>query len=243
MNPLAERFDIKPDELALYFHTNAGVGADDLGTFLKRAATVARREGAEIRVIGFEHGSLAVLLKTIKKSKVYKAAKKEFLSAPIKTTKEATLLVGAVAGALIWAFNVDDQVTTPLARAGLAVREECAVTQIDLVTVDNIYVLLDDEKAEKLERANQNERSQIKADRYLQASEDALRGTLEGSVVDIENELHFRPDGFRFLVPIDLNRSEAHEDLFPKAHFRIRGELVTHNGRPDSIIVHSATRV
>jgi hypothetical protein len=239
LNPLAKRYNLQPDELAFYFHTGSGIDADDLGTFLKRAATVARQGGADIRVIGFKSGSLAVILKAIKKSKIAKAVKREFHKAPISTTKDATILAGSVAAAFIWAFNVEEQGVTPLSKAGVEVHTSCNVTQIDLVTVDDVYILLDEKKAETVRKREKKIRPQPD-NRYHKIADDAQSGILQGAVIDVDGEWHFRPDGFRFLVPIDLSRSVGRDEIFPKAHFEVTGQLIIQNGRPDSFIVHSA---
>lgn len=39
------------------------------------------------------------------------------------------------------------------------------------------------------------------------------------------DDLHFRPDRYRYLVPIDLIGSDAAEDLHSGAHFRVFAAL------------------
>lgn len=244
MNPLAEKFGITPNQFAIVFETDRGIEADDLGTFLKRAATLARREGAELRVIRFEHGSLATIFEAAWKSKVAKNAKQEFLKKPIASTGTITAVVGAIAGALIWAFNTSDG-TTPVSRAGASVIEEKCVTEIKMVTVEKTVILMDEEKAKEVRRLDQRKIRPNELEReYVHLIADrASGGTLEGEVISVRGELYFRPDEERFFVPIDFGRMDPSIELFPDAHFRVRGELIMRLGRPNSIIIHSAKQV
>ena len=84
MAEVAERLGLGPDEFAFHFETAVGVDADALATFLKRAATVARRSGADLRVVGMSEGSLDVVIKAIQKG-----ARKELLEKPIGTAINA----------------------------------------------------------------------------------------------------------------------------------------------------------
>jgi len=73
--------------------SNAGVDADKLGTFLRRAATVGRQAGAELRVVGLVPGSLAGIVRTVAKS-----ARAEFKQTPIAATAAGAALVGIWSG-------------------------------------------------------------------------------------------------------------------------------------------------
>jgi hypothetical protein len=245
VNPLSEKFGLAPNQFAILFETNRGIEAGDLGTFLKRAATLARREGAELRVIRFETGSLATIFEALKKSNVAKNAKKEFVKSPIASTGVMTGVVTAVATALIWAFDTDDAGATPIARAGACVVEEKEVTEIKLVTVESTVVLMDEKKARKvreIERTRDRPK-QLEYEQIQLLADRASGGSLEGGVVSIYGELHFRPDGYRFLVPIDFSRMDPAVELYPDAHFRVSGEIIMRHGRPDAIVVHSATQI
>lgn len=242
MNPIAEKFDLRANQFAVLFETDRGIEADDLGTFLKRAATLARQQGAELRVVRFEPGSLATIFEALQKSKIAKNAKKEFVQKPIAGTAAITGIVAAVAGALIWSFDTEKVGPTPISRAGATVIEERNVTAIKLVTVENVVVLMDEEKARYVREID----SMRKTPRMLEHQEirmlkdRASGGSLGGGVISIDGELHFRPDEYRFIVPIDFARMDPRVEVYPNAHFRISGEFIMRNGRPDSIIIRSA---
>ena len=245
MNPLAEKFDLRPDQFAILFETERGIEANDLGNFLKRAATLARQQGAELRVVRFEPGSLATIFQAVRKSEVYKNAKDEYVQKPIAGSLAITGIVGTVAAAFIWAFDVNAAGTTPVSRAGASVIEEKGVTEIALVTIENANVLMDEGKARQVREIDRM-KDRPKALEYeeIRLLEDrASGGSLEGSVISIYGELHFRPDGYKFIVPVDFSRMDPRVEVFPDAHFRISGEIVMRRGRPDSIIIRSAKQV
>lgn len=245
MNPLSEKFRLEPNQFAILFETTRGIEADDLGTFLKRAATLARREGAELRVVRFEPGSLATIFEAVKKSKVVKNSQKEFVKSPIASSGVITGVVAAVAGALIWAFDTEDAGATPISRAGACVVEEKEVTEIKLVTVESTIVLMDETKARRVREIDRDRDhpKQLQYEEMKMLTDRASGGSLEGSVISIYGELHFRPDGYRFLVPIDFNRMDPDVELYPDAHFRVSGEIVMRRGRPDAIVIRSARQV
>ena len=105
MATLAERLELGPNEFAFYFETKVGVDADALANFLKRAATVARQRGGELRVVGFREGSLAVIIEAIKRSKVGRAAAEEFYKKPIDTTIKVSGFVGGIVYAIVQAMS------------------------------------------------------------------------------------------------------------------------------------------
>lgn len=243
MNDLAKRFDLGDDQFAILFETSKGIEADDLGTFLKRSATLARREGIELRVVRFEPGSLATIFKAVRKStkNVRKAVKKEFMKAPIDTTLKATGIVGAVATAMIWAFTPEENGATPVAKAGACVVEEKEVTKITLITQYDTVLLMDEGIARQVRQIEREEKSQrlLPGQSYTLLADRARDGVLDGELLSVAGEPHFRPEGFRFLVPVDLNRSDVSPHLPTEVYVRVTGEIVMLNGRPDTIIVHS----
>ena len=81
---------LQDDEFAFYFSGGTGVVAHELGDFLVRAATVARRNGAELRVIALEPGSLAVVMRPIKRSGA--AVGHEFRKSPIPASAASVAL-------------------------------------------------------------------------------------------------------------------------------------------------------
>jgi hypothetical protein len=243
--PLSEKFDLAPSQFAILFETDRGIEADDLGNFLKRVATIARREGAELRVVRFEPGSLATIFEAVKKSKVAKNAKKEFVKAPIGSSAAITAVVAAVAGALVWAFDAEEAGATALSRAGACVIEEKEVREIKLVTFEQTVVLMNENTARRVrEIDNQRKKHEhIEYDQIQMLTDRASAGTLEGGVVSIYGELHFRPDGYKFFVPINISRTRPDVEIYSDAHFRVTGEIVMRNGRPDTIIIQSAKQV
>lgn len=245
MASLASELQLRPDELAFYFRSEEGVDALELGVFLQRAATVARSRGADLRVTATREGSLAVILRAVRKSSIAKNARKEFTKAPIATTAAGAGLVGMVAGAIIYAMSPNTGKATPLAKAGADVVEQSHVTEIHVVTLNKTTVVMDEIRARQVREVVHRRKRRIPALSRPEVQEligYAREGSLSGAVLDVGGELHFRPDGYRYLVPIDP-RSEAAEELFPDAHFQVRGEVTTHHGQPNTIIIHSARRV
>ena len=245
MSALSEKFALQPDQFAILFETDLGIEADDLGTFLKRAATLARREGVELRVVRFEPGSLATIFRAFKKSKIIKNAKAEFNKKPIASTGVMTAVVGAVASAFIWAFDTEQAGVTPLSRAGACVVEEKEVTQIKLITMQQTVVLMDKKKAHKVREIERkhDHLPELQHEPMKILAHKASEGSLEGDVVSVSGELHFRPDGYRFLVPINVGLMDQESEIFPDAHFRVTGEILMRRGRPDSIVIRSAKQV
>lgn len=68
MASIAEQLGLGANDFILYFETNQGIKAGNLGYLLKRAAKVARNAGAQTRVEGVQRGTLAVFSTAIKKS-------------------------------------------------------------------------------------------------------------------------------------------------------------------------------
>lgn len=245
MASIAEKLGLGPTEFAFYFETGQGVEADHLGSFLQRAATVARQNGAEIRVTGIQPGSLAVILKAVKKSKIVQAAKDEYLKAPIDATVKVTALVGSVVAGITWAMSPSGAGVTPLAKAGAEIVEQHQVNQIQIVTIDNTIVVMDEERAREIRQIEREKRrpSRPRLPYEVQSMvEDARFGTLAGSILAVDGDLHFRPDGYRYLVPVDMANSWNADKIFPGDHIKVAGEIVTIDGQPDSLVIHSIRR-
>jgi hypothetical protein len=237
-------FKLADDEFAFYFDSNSGVDATELGRFLQRAAAVARGQGADLRVVGLRDGSLAVLLKAIKKSKIAKNAKKDFNKAPIATSAAGAALVGAVVSALIVATSCDKP--TPMAKSAADVIEQTSVTQIQLVTVNQTVVIMDEEGARQvraLERQAERPKlltgaadvARLPSPEMRQLSAHMEEGSLTGWLGRFNGELHFSPDGYRYSAPVDLRFANA--DDFPAGRYKVKGDLLLKAGRPDEFVI------
>tara|TARA_B100001778_G_C18114224_1_gene417603 strand:+ start:69 stop:407 length:339 start_codon:yes stop_codon:yes gene_type:complete len=71
-------------------------------------------------------------------------------------------------------------------------------------------------------------------------SEKANAGELKGTVHDVEHTLYFQPDGYRFLVPVDLSQCRERAVLMDGHRFQVHGKLLAKDGRPDHLVVFSA---
>lgn len=242
----AKELNLGADELAFYFASDGGIEASDLGQFLQRAAVVARQAGAELRVTALEPGSLSVIMKAVRGSKVARAAAREFDKSPIQVTAAGAALAGTVATAIALAMSPDEAGVTPLGKAGATVIERHHVERIDVVTIHEAIVIMDRGRARELrslQRRTRRDTALLPAPDVRALTEEGRRGTLTGSVHEVAGELHFRPDGYRYLVPIDLAHSDAAENLYPEAHFRVLADLRTYRGQPHVIVIRSATRI
>jgi hypothetical protein len=232
---------LQPNEFAFYFSTNRGIEANELGDFLKRAATVAKRAGTEIRVIGIEHGSLAVKLTALTK-----AIKKDFMKQPVGPL--LTMGGGAVAAtvaAISWAMQPQGDKVDPLAKSGASVVEKHEVSKIEIITVNQTIVVMDEERAADIReverRARHRETPRLKYDIPAMVA-DMRDHHLEGSTVEIRGVLHFQPDGTNFYVPVDLSKGDMHR-LQADAYYQVQGELRLKNGQPDSMIIFHARQL
>lgn len=243
MVALSEELGLGPDQFAFYFQGESGVEAKNLGTFLQRAATVAGRQGAELRVTAIKPGSVAVVLRALKKTR--KAAAKEVQKAPIATT---TAVAGVVT-AIVVAMQPSSG-PTPLAKAAADVVEHHNVQRIEVVTINQTVLVMDPARAQ---RVRQMEREQPRPgslpalapppEEIRQLVDAGRQGVLTGHVVDIHGKLYFCPDGHSFYVPIQTSLLDPREEIYAEAHFRVRGKLVMVRGQPDSIIVYNAELV
>jgi hypothetical protein len=230
----AEELALSADEFAFYFRSDKGVEAHELGIFLQRAATVARQQRVDLLVIATRSGSLAVILK---------ALRKEFKKAPAATTAAGMAVVGPIVAAIVYAMSPHSGQATPLAKAGSELIEQSHVEQIEVVTINETIVVMDEDRAREIreiERRNKRQVRSLPAPQVQELIEYARKGALDGAVVDVEGELHFRPDGYRYLVPIDIRRSDVTSELYGGSHIRVSAEILTHRGQPDSIVIHEA---
>ena len=75
----------------------------------------------------------------------------------------------------------------------------------------------------------------------VQLVEEARQGGLSGQIELVGDELHFRPDGYNYWVPVDENPARVLPgQVVPGAHIRVRGHIVTRGGQPDRIVVEWA---
>ena len=253
MAATGESLGLQPDEFAFYFQSREGIEASELGTFLKRAAAVAKNAGAEIRVVGIQNGSLAVIMNAIKKSRVAQAAANEFMEKPLDGTLKATKIVGGataivatVVTGIVLAMSPDPEVVDPMAKAGADVVQKQNVETIQIVTLNDTIIVMDEESAYQIRQFERQNRGRKKPPQlsYEMAMmvEDMRERHIAGSIVDIHGALFFSPDDAQFYVPVDMNRSEDADILEPDAHYLIRGELVIKNRQPHSVIIQRARR-
>ncbi|CAL1690587.1 hypothetical protein MMB232_00716 [Brevundimonas subvibrioides] len=236
----ADSLNLSQNDLAFVFDSEVGVDASDLGLFLQRASVVSRRAGAELYVIGLQEGSLAVVARVVRKG--VKAAGEEFKSSPIRTAASGLTLVTAVGVALGLAMTPKAGQVTPLAKAGAALVHEHSVKQISLISIHRTTVIMDQHQAEEVRRlqSEPSHDSQAGQDvRRLIAS--ARSGELSGTVLDVRGELHFRPDGFRYLVPVDRIPQGLAQIIRPNAHITVWGEVLLRDRLPDLLIIRDAS--
>lgn len=228
------------DEFAFHFDTSTGIDAQRLGVFLQRAAKVARDNGADLRIVGIEEGSLDVI------ARVTKAAKKvggEFAANPIKTMAATTVLLKVVIEGLALVMTPAASGATPLAKAGAEIVEKERVQSITIISQGGQVTVMNPVIAGEVRQAERRDRATALPSFRETQRMIADGGELTGSVAEMDGDLYFRPDGHRFAVPIDLDNSDAAKALYPGAHFRVRGELILLRERPYALIVSEATRI
>jgi hypothetical protein len=249
MATVEQRPQIAPDEFAFHFETEVGVDADALANFLKRTASAARRIGGEVRVVGLQQGSLTVILKALKKG-----AAKEFKEKPIDTTIKSTAFVTAVVTAIVHLMSPQLSGDNPLAKAGADIVENHQVSQITIVTNDQNTVVMNPMMAIAVREAAKH-KSLMKDHQGLLAVDspyallsppvaelvrDAQRGELEGMTSVVEGELHFRPIGYRYWVPIEDHRVDGSATLQPGGRYRVSGHIELNERLPDRIVIKQA---
>lgn len=227
------------DEFTFHFDTQRGINAQRLGVFLQRAAKVARDNGADLRIVAIEHGSLDVVARVTKAS--VRKVGDEFAANPVKTTAAGSVLVGLVIKGLVSVMAPSESGATPLAKAGAEIVEQEAVQSITIVSQTGHVIVMDPAIAEQVRQAERGYQAAALPSYRETQKMIADGGELSGLVAEMNGELYFRPDGYRFAVPIDMRNSEATYNLYPGAHFRVRGEMILRRGRPYSLIVSAAT--
>ncbi|MEH6702283.1 hypothetical protein [Parasphingorhabdus sp.] len=251
--PSAKNLTLKPDEFAFYFDTESGVEVDALANFLKRAATLARRHGGELRVLGLREGSLTVRIRAIQKSKIAQNAKKEFVDRPIDTTVKVSPFVVAIVYAIVQAMSPEQSGDTPIAKAAVGVVENHPIKEISIITNDNRIIVMDHQIAKTIRQA-QSEKSPpvanavraptLQVDDVLeQIAASAKHGELMGQFVLVDGTPYFRPDGFHYLVPVNSAESHRVTKIDSDGRYMVFGRIVTVDGLPDSLIIYSATKL
>jgi hypothetical protein len=69
---------------------------------------------------------------------------------------------------------------------------------------------------------------------------DARSGDLSGETSIVKGELHFKPDGYRYWVPVDENPVTANGVLLTGGRYRVSGHIALKGGQPDRIVVDQA---
>jgi hypothetical protein len=155
----------------------------------------------------------------------------EFAANPIKTTAASSVLVGVVIKGLAMVMSPAASGATPLAKAGAEIVEKEPVQSITIVSQGGRVIVMDPVIAGQVRRAERRYHApELPSFRETQRM-IADGGELSGSVTEMDGELYFLLDGHRFAVPIDMQTSEAADTLYPRGHFRVRGELVLRRDR------------
>lgn len=254
MTPHEMQRALDPSEFAFYFKSEVGIEAGDLGDFLKRTATIAKREGAELRVVGFESGSLFVIFKAIAKAAAKTASKvgKAFDEDPLGAAEKSVIIVGAIAGAIVWAMSPDT--SAPLAKAGAEVMEKHEVREINLITANEINVVMDEGSAQRVREVIRDRRERRAEARALhiedyretvpQLEHDPVHRIFEGTFTKIDGEFHFRPDGYNYFVPVDfLHRADSEKIHGDDWMYKIDADLSFRQRMPHRMIVLKVERI
>jgi hypothetical protein len=193
---------LEPDNLAFVFETEIGVSATELGLFLQRASTVSRSAGVNLFVVGLNEGSLSVVTRAFRKGAeaALLASKEELRTSPVRTSGAAIGVVAVAVAAIAHAMTPGPGTVSPLARAGATLIENRTVVQISLVTVQEATVVMDQRRAGEV-RIFDVKRSPAPqpSSEVRRLMSSATRGDLSGTVVLVDGERHFRPDGYRYL--------------------------------------------
>ncbi|QPO08271.1 hypothetical protein [Sulfitobacter sp. B30-2] len=245
MTVLQIQEQLNADELAFYFESENGVEAASLGKLLQRAATIAKKSGADLQVVALRDGSLGVVFRPIGRS--IKAAGKEFKRSPVATTAAAAVLSTQIYNAILNAMAPELLNPTPLAKAAAEVVISGEALSIEIVSSDETKLIMDLTLAAKLQRSEAVNRPQIFAQSesrvssrdLVELAEHAIEGTLSGEVIDVSGNLHFRPDGHRYLVPVERSRT-ATIPLIDSKHYKVRGEILFEGGLPELIEIYEA---
>lgn len=258
MTPTEKQLELDPSEFAFYFRSDAGIEAGDLGDFLKRTAAVARREGAEVRVVGFEQGSLIVVFKAIAK-KMKKTARKvgkEFNKAPLAATADAMTIIVPIVGAIVWAMSPDS--AAPLAQASAEVMKKHDVTEIKLITINENITVMDQDSAEQVRRVVRHRKEMRAAERQMaledyrdeipRLAHDPVHQKFGGTFAQLGGELHFRPDGFSYFVPVVFMKRDEQDKVLrggipDDSFYRVDAHLFFKQQMPDRMIILAVDRL
>ncbi|MBY6137630.1 hypothetical protein KUV61_17475 [Nocardioides marinus] len=244
---------LAPDELAFYFACVDGVEASALGSFLSRASTVAKRKGADLHITATHNGSLVVVARAAKRGG--STVGKEFASSPMQTAAATTVVVGIVVAGINNAVSSDNKEISPLAKACIALIEEHEIEKIQLVTAETTTLLMDKEKASLIAPNSRSSMFEIADElprtvlfptatdvdlKLRTLFQKGLSGDLTGIAIYAGPDLHFRPDGHRYLVPVEYSSNYDGVKLSPSKHYRVRGAIKFHDGVPERIEVEAA---
>jgi len=186
--------------------------------------------------VGLREGSLAVVARVLRKAG--KASLEEVKSSPVRTAGAAVGIVSIVAMALLSAIKPTETSATPLAKAGAVLVEDKSITQISLITIDRSTVVMDEETAKQVRRLEgEGRRRLLAAPDVRRLIQYAATSGIRGTVVYVDGEPHFRPDGFRYLVPVALATGVDEEALASARDVVVWGELLLKDSQPDILVI------
>lgn len=235
--PVDDNLLLGANEFAFHFETSLGIDAQKLGAFLQRAGKVARDNGAEMRIIAIQDGSLDVVARIARSTKARIAG--EFGANPVKTSAAATALTIAVIGGITRVMSPAESGATPLAKAAAQIVEQEHVENITIVSQGGDVLVMDPFIAGQVRRAEKR-RQAVTPDFREAQRQIADGGELSGYVSEMDGDLYFKPDGHRYAVPIDAIDDAASYPFDPGAHYRVRGDLVIRRNRPFALVVTHA---
>jgi hypothetical protein len=224
------------DELAIAFQGVEGLRAEDLGKFLQKAGAETRRNGVELRIVGFEPGSVLVRCRALS-IKVGRNAIKEALENPIRTAL-TTAGVAIAATALANAMSADDGEKNALATEGARIVEQHGVQNIAIITIDDINVVMTPAQARRIIVAD---RTRPRKKSLFEELAEAFREEITGQVFDVGGVPHFRPDGFQFTVPIEVGKRYTGPRLMDLNWYSVKGVLRSRRGRPEAMEIVEAS--
>ncbi len=132
--------------------------------------------------------------------------------------------------------------------------ENYPVTQISIVTNVQTTVVMNEQIAVEMREARRAARLEAisSPDRALRVevqphfsrpvenlAEDARVGGLTGRIDIVDGAVHFRPDGFRFWVPVYLSVAPESVQMVPGQRYRVGGQIEMAQGQPDCIVIQS----
>ncbi|MGP4673630.1 hypothetical protein ACSV5N_16895 [Agrobacterium salinitolerans] len=224
-----------PELLAFHFTGGDGITATELGEFLLAAEKALKPQKIQLQVVGIERGSLSVIFRPIAK---------EIKKAPIVTALAvATFLSGSA----------------PVQKVTAQMVNNGSIAKVEIVNNTTNIVIMDKNLARNFEERTASGSGAIPPpSKYLstdlaplrkgprpqtlavikKAVEQALDGDLVGNVFLVDDTLHFRPEGRKFLVPIRFEGTGL--SLEPNARYKVRGDLRTRDGQPEEILIRGA---